>query len=371
MYYRTYAEISLGAIKQNANTLRQRIDKDVKIMAVVKADAYGHGASEVAPLLEEKVDYFGVAALEEAVALRQNGIKKPILVLSYSSPQQYDELLKYDISQTIYDLDNAKLLSVAAQKAGKTATVHIKIDTGMSRIGFADKEENFDVIKAVCSLKGIYVEGLFTHYAKADEGNSSFSKQQLERFKRFNSLLESKGVKIPVKHACNSAGTLTIAEKFNMVRIGILLYGLYPDERLKSFGLGLTPAMKIISHVVNVREVEKGDGISYGHAFTAKQKMKIATVCIGYADGYLRALSDKGRVIINGEYANVTGKVCMDLMMVDVTHIPDVKIGDRVIVMGKESSCEVTAEEMAEKSDTINYEIICAFKNRVKRIYKK
>ncbi len=371
MYYRTYAKISLGAIKQNASTLRRRIDKDVKIMAIVKADAYGHGAGEVASLLEERVDYFGVAALEEAVVLRQNGIKKPILILSYTSPKQYQELLEYDISQTIYDLDNARLLSAAAQKAKKKATVHIKLDTGMSRIGFVDKEESIAAIKAICSLKGVYVEGLFTHFAKADEENSNVSRMQLERFEKFNSILENEGIKIPVKHACNSAGTLTISEKFNMVRIGILLYGLYPEEGLKKYALPLIPAMEIISHVVNVREVHKGDAISYGHAFTAKHRMKIATVCIGYADGYPRALSDKGRVIIKGSYANVTGRVCMDLMMVDVTHIPGVKVGDQVIVMGKDSLCEVTAEEMAEKSGTINYEIICQFKNRVKRIYEK
>lgn len=371
MYYRTYAEISLTAIAHNARLLRQRTDKNVKIMAVVKADAYGHGAGEVAPLLEEKVDYFGVAALEEGVALRESGVKKPILILAYSSPEQYGELLKYDISQTVYDLDSARLLSAAAKKAGKTAKIHIKVDTGMSRIGFADRRENVAAIKEIYYLEGVFIEGVFTHFARADEEGGRFSKEQARRFESFISLLTDAGIRIPLKHACNSAGTLTIPEKYNMVRVGILLYGMYPDGILKNHSIELMPAMRIVSHIADVREIEKGVGVSYGHAFTAKKKMKTATVCIGYADGYPRSLSDKGRVIVGGKYANVIGKVCMDLMVIDVTDIPGVKAGDTVTVLGKDGELEVTAEEIAQKAGTINYEIICSFKNRVKRIYIK
>ena len=371
MYHRTYAKISLSAIKHNVDVIRERIDKDIKIMAVVKADAYGHGASEVVPVLEQKIDYLAVAALEEGISLRESGAKKPILILSYTSPEQYHELFKYDISQTIYDLNNAKLLSKAALKEKKTAKVHIKIDTGMSRIGFSDTKESMDAVKEICSLKGLYAEGIFTHFARADEEYENFSKIQVQRFEKFISILENDGINIPIKHACNSAGTLTVEKRFNMIRIGMLLYGMYPDEKLKENGLTLCPAMTIISHIADVHTIEKGVGISYSHAYITKKSIKTATVCIGYADGYSRALSNKGRVIINGKYANVIGRVCMDLMVVDITDIPDVKIGDTVTVLGKEGGLEITAEEIAKKSGTINYETICSFKNRVKRIYDK
>ncbi|HZK22031.1 MAG TPA: alanine racemase [Oscillospiraceae bacterium] len=371
MYYRTYAKISLSAIKHNVNAIRKSIDKDTKIMAVVKADAYGHGANEVAPILEEEVDYLAVAALEEGIDLRKSGAKKPILILSYTSPEQYHELFRHNISQTIYDLENAKLLSSAALKEGKTAKVHIKVDTGMSRIGFADTKESAAAVKEICRLKGLFVEGIFTHFARADEEYENFSKIQVQRFEKFISLLEKDGINIPIKHACNSAGTLTVDKKFNMIRIGMLLYGMYPDKRLKKSGLNLLPAMTILSHVADVHTIEKGVGVSYSHDYKTKKKIKAATVCIGYADGYSRALSNKGRVIINGKYASVIGRVCMDLMVVDITDIPNVKIGDTVTVLGKEGDIEVTADEIAEKSGTINYEIICSFKNRVKRIYEK
>lgn len=371
MYYRTYARISLGAIEHNIEVLRRNIDKDVRIMAVVKADAYGSGASEVAPLIESEVDYFGVAALEEAIILRESGVRKPILVLAYSSPEQYPELIKYDITQTIYDTENARLLSEAAVRAGKTANVHIAVDTGMSRIGFEDNEKNALQIKEICSYDNLNVEGLFTHLARADEEDQSCSERQVRRFEKFVCMLENYGINIPVKHICNSAGTLNIKNKFNMVRLGILLYGIYPDNNLKRYGLELIPSMEIISHVVDIREIEPGVGVSYGHTFVAKKKMKLATVCIGYADGYPRALSDKGRVIINGRYANVIGRVCMDLMMVDITGFDDVSIGESVTIMGKNGEAEITAEEIASLTGTINYEIICSFKNRVKRVYEK
>ncbi len=369
MYYRTYEEISLSAIGHNADALTQRLG-GVKIMAIVKADAYGCGADEIGPLLDKKVAYFGVAAIEEAVALRKSGVTKPILVLAYSSPEQYGELLDYNITQTIYDLENARLLSDAALSRGKKATVHIAVDTGMSRLGFIADKKSVPLIKEICTLPGLYTEGFFSHLARADEDNTSYSDNQVKRFENLVAALEEAGVRIPIKHICNSAGSLNVPEKFNMVRVGILLYGLYPDEKLKKYGLNLHLAMKIISHVVDVREIDAGVGVSYGHAFVSEKPMRLATVCIGYADGYPRALSDKGRVIVGGRYAKVVGRVCMDLMMVDITDIPNVKIGDSVTIMGQDGALYVSAEELAQLSGTINYEIICSFKNRVKRVYK-
>ncbi len=368
MYYRTYAEISLQAVEHNADLLAKRLN-DVTIMAVIKADAYGTGAEKIGPLLDSRVAYFGVAAIEEAVALREYGVKKPILVLAYSSPQQYGELLEFDITQAIYDIENARLLSEAALKRGKKATVHIVVDTGMSRLGFLPNQKSVEDVKKICALPGLYAEGIFSHLARADEDDHAYSDIQIKRFEDFVFELEKNGVNIPVKHICNSAGSLNVPQKFNMVRIGLLLYGLYPDEKLRRFGLDLQPAMKIVSHVVDVRDIEAGVGVSYGHAFVSEKPMRLATISIGYADGYPRALSDKGRVIVGGAYAKVVGRVCMDLMMVDVTDIPHVRIGDSVIILGHDGDLCVSAEELASLSGTINYEIICSFKNRVKRVY--
>lgn len=370
-YYRTYAEVDLGAIEHNLLQLQKKINPDVLSLAIVKADAYGHGAVGVAKSVQDKIDYFGIAELGEAVELRDAGVEKPILVLSYTSPYQYEELIKNELTQTIFNYDDAVALSRAAVKLSKIARVHIAVDTGMSRIGFFCNDESVETVKRINDLPNIYIEGIFSHYACADSPERSTTDRQTEVFKNFINKLENKGVYIPIKHLCNSAGLLTADDQFNMVRLGIVLYGLYPDKCVNDGSLDLKPAMKIVSHVIHVKEVPSGSGVGYGHTYFTDRPTRIATVCIGYADGYSRTLSNKGRVIINGEYAPVIGRVCMDQLMVDVTELSEVNVGDEVTVMGADGENAVTAEEIANLTGTVNYEVVCQFQKRVTILHCK
>ncbi len=369
-YYRTYAEIDLAAIRNNITELKKKLCDGVLTLATVKADAYGHGAVGVAVSIQSMVDYFGIAELWEAVELREAGVTKPILVLSYTSPYQYETLILNELTQTIFNYNDAVELSKAAVKLNKIARVHIAIDTGMSRIGFFCNDESVETVKKINDLPNIFIEGMFSHYACADCPDTSTTEKQTALFKDFNEKLLNRGIKIPIKHICNSAGSLTRSEQFDMVRLGLVLYGLYPDECVNDGSVNLTPAMKIVSHIIHVKEVPEGSGVSYGHTYFSKRKTKIATVCIGYADGYSRQFSNKGRVLINGEFANVIGRVCMDQLMVDVTDLKDVKVGDEVIILGSDGKNKITAEELAEMTGTINYEIICQFQKRVTIIQK-
>lgn len=369
-YFRTYASVDIGAIKHNLAQVKSKLNKDVLSLAIVKADAYGHGAVGVAKAITHQVDYFGIAELNEAVELREAGVDKPILVLSYTSPYLYETLILNELTQTIFNYDDAVELSKAAVRLNKIARVHIAVDTGMSRIGFFCNRESVEIVKRINDLPNIYIEGIFSHYACADCEDRSTTVRQTEIFKDFIKSLEDRGINIPIKHLCNSAGILTCDEMFNMVRIGIILYGLYPDEFVIDGSIDLKPAMKIVSHVIHVKEVPAGSGVSYGHTYFTDEPTRIATVCIGYADGYSRSLSNKGRVLINGEYAPVIGRVCMDQLMVDVTHLTDVKVGDEVVILGKDGSNEITAEELAELTGTINYEVVCQFQKRVTILQK-
>ncbi len=364
-YYRTYAEISLDAIESNLKSLKGKLKRDVLTLAIVKADAYGHGAVGVSKAIQDKVDYFGIAELMEAVELRDAGVKKPILVLSYTSPYLYESLIKNELTQTIFNYDDAVALSQAAVRLNKIARVHIAVDTGMSRIGFFCNADSVETVKRINDLPNIYIEGIFSHYACADCEDRSTTQAQTQVFKSFIAALSKRGVEIPIKHLCNSAGLLTCDEQFNMVRMGIVLYGLYPDPCVIDGSVKLEPAMKIVSHIVHVKDVPEGSGVSYGHTYFTKNKTRIATVCIGYADGYSRLLSNKGSVLINGEYAPVIGRVCMDQLMVDVSSLKDVKVGDEVVILGKDGNNEITAEELAELTGTINYEVVCQFQKRV------
>lgn len=369
-YFRTYASVDIGAIKRNLAAVKSKLNKDVLSLAIVKADAYGHGAVGVSKAITDKVDYFGIAELNEAVELREAGVDKPILVLSYTSPYLYETLILNELTQTIFNYDDAVELSKAAVRLNKIARVHIAVDTGMSRIGFFCNSESVEIVKRINDLPNIYIEGIFSHYACADCEDRSTTERQTEIFKNFIKSLEERGINIPIKHLCNSAGILTCDEMFNMVRIGIILYGLYPDEFVNDGSISLEPAMKIVSHVIHVKEVPAGSGVSYGHTYFTDKTTRIATVCIGYADGYSRTLSNKGRVIINGEYAPVIGRVCMDQLMVDVSHLSNVNVGDEVVILGKGGNKEITAEELAELTGTINYEVVCQFQKRVTIIHK-
>lgn len=370
-YYRTYAAIDLDAIAHNLTELKKKIKKGVLSLAIVKADAYGHGAVGVAKAIQDEVDYFGIAELGEAVELREAGVKKPILVLSYTSPYQYESLVKYELTQTIFNYDDAVALSKAAVKLNKIARAHIAVDTGMSRIGFFCNAESVETVKRINDLPNIYIEGIFSHYACADCVERETTNKQTQVFKDFIAQLESRGMYIPIKHLCNSAGILSVDEQFDMVRLGIVMYGLYPDECVNDGSINLKPAMKIVSHVSHVKEVPAGSGVSYGHTYFTDRPTRIATVCIGYADGYSRSLSNKGRVLINGKYAPVIGRVCMDQLMVDVTALNDVSVGDAVVLLGTDGENSITAEDIAELTDTINYEVVCQFQKRVTILHYK
>ena len=368
-YHRSFVRVDLAAIRSNFDALKGILAPETKTMAIVKANAYGHGSVRVARELEGKADYFAVAALEEAMELRENGIKTPILILAYTSPSQYEELINNDIATTIYSFDEAKLLSVTAEKLGKKAVIHIAVDTGMGRIGFFDNEESIGTIEKISELPFIEIEGIFTHFACADMSDKTSAFSQKERFDKFISMLESRNINIPIKHASNSAAIIDLDCRYDMVRMGIALYGLYPSNEVMAERIALTPSMEVVSHVIHIKDVEPGIGISYGHTYVTAEKCRIATVCIGYADGFNRAFSNKGYVLINGKKAPITGRVCMDQIMVDITDIDDVRVGDDVIIMGESCGATITAEALGEMCGSFNYEVICTFMPRVTRVY--
>ena len=368
-YYRCFAAINLNAIENNLSALKPYIKKGVKTLAVVKADAYGHGSVRVALHIEDKVDYFGVACTQEAMELRDAGIKKPILVLSYTAPVLYDKLIEKDITATIYNYDEASKLSDVALAKGKKAKIHIAVDTGMGRIGFMPDEASADVIKKISNLDGIILEGIFSHYACADCEDKADANEQTKLFDAFIELLEKKNVDIPIKHICNSAGTIDFDSQYDMCRIGIALYGLYPSEEMDKSKISLTPAMEIAGHVVHIKEVAEGFKIGYGHIYKAPSSRKIATVSIGYADGFNRCLTNQGYVLINGKKAAVVGKVCMDMIMVDITDIDNVELGCHAVILGENEGERITAEQLGDMANSFNYEVVCNFMPRVKRVY--
>lgn len=368
-YHRSFVRVDLSAIRSNFDALKACLAAETKTMAIVKANAYGHGSVRVAKELESRADYFAVAALEEAMELRENGIKNPILILAYTSSSQYEELINNNIIATIYSLDEAELLSQTAEKLGKKAVIHVAVDTGMGRIGFSDCEESAEIIEKISALPGIEIEGVFTHFACADMSDKTSALRQKERFDSFISLLESKNINIPIRHASNSAAIIDLDCHYDMVRMGISLYGLYPSDEVMAERIKLTPAMEVVSHVIHIKDVEPGIGISYGHTYVTAEKRRIATVCIGYADGFNRAFSNKGYVLINGKKAPITGRVCMDQIMVDVTDIDDVRVGDDAIIMGENHGATITAEELGAMCGSFNYEVICTFMPRVTRVY--
>ena len=370
-YLRCYAEISLKAIGHNIAEVRKRLDPGVKLLAVIKADAYGHGAVRVGKYLEDRADYFAVATAEEAMELREQGIRLPVLVLGYISPAQYGEVLDYQITQTVYSLETAEKLSEASVKAGCVTKVHAAVDTGMTRIGFHATEEDADQVAALSRLPGLELEGMFTHFSCADQKDKTYCGLQLEKFERMAELLRQRGVRIPLKHVCNSAGIMEFDDfRFDMVRSGIVTYGLYPSEEVDKSRLDLIPALSWKSHVIHVQDVAPGMGVSYGATYvTERPCTRIATVSAGYADGYPRALSNRGRVLIHGQFAPILGRVCMDQMMVDVSHIPEVKMEDVATLIGQDGKNRISIEEVADPAARFNYEMACGISSRVRRIY--
>lgn len=369
MYNRIYAEINVDNIRHNIVTVKALNKPDIKVLSVIKADAYGHGAVELAGRLGDLSDWFGVATVDEAVELRKAGIDHPILVIGYTADDDYDRIIEYNITQTVYSVSDAKLLAQAARAKGQTARVHIKVDTGMTRIGFQVTEEDADAAAAIAGLDGMYVEGIFTHYAKADEKDKTYAAGQKKEFLRFLDMLAKRGVNPEIKHIDNSAGAMELCDnEFDMIRLGIAMYGLYPSEEVDK-SVYIKPAMMLKAHVAHIKTVPKGRGISYGWTYVTDRPTRIATITAGYADGYPRAMSNIGRVIINGRYAPVIGRVCMDQFMVDVTDIDDVKVKDEVILIGSQGKACVPVEEVAEPAASFNYELVCNIARRVPRVY--
>lgn len=371
---RAWAEINLDNIAHNVLEIRRITSKKAEIMGVVKADAYGHGVMEVAKtLLDNGVTHLAVSMLDEAIQLRKYGISVPILVLSYTDPVRAEEVIQYGITQTVFSHDLARALSEAACRLNKKVKIHIKIDTGMTRVGFMPGYSAVKNVVEISRLPGIIIEGLFSHFASADEKDKSYTYMQFERFMSIWTELSRIGVHIPIKHICNSAAVIMFPEMhMDMVRPGIILYGLYPSEEVDKSRIDLRPAMSLKANVILVKDVEKDTSISYGRIFTTLRESKIATIPIGYADGYTRLLNGKGRVLINGEIAPIVGRICMDQCMVDVTELTsDVKVGDEVVLFGKQGEREIKVEEVASQIGTVNYEVVCIVGKRIPRVYLK
>ena len=371
-YLRCYAEIALEAIGHNIREVKKRLPEGVKLLGVVKANAYGHGAVPVASYLENQVDYFATATIEEAVELRENGISAPILILGYVSPSQYGDLVEYDITQTIDSYAQALALEKEAARQNRKAKAHLAVDTGMTRIGFQVTEHDADVAAKIADLPHIELEGMFTHFSCADQEDKTYCSMQMEKYDKMTALLAERGVTIPLRHICNSAGIMEFDDhRFEMVRSGIITYGIYPSEEVKKERLDLIPALSWKSHVIHVKEVGPGIGVSYGATYVTEKPMtRIATVSAGYADGYPRALSNQGCVLIHGKKAPIIGRICMDQMMVDVTDIPDVQVEDVVTLVGTDGDETITIEEIANPAARFDYEMLCDISSRVTRVYK-
>ena len=368
-YRRVVSKIDMDAILHNFDEVKNKLKDETKILSVLKADGYGHNAVQVAKMLKDKTDYFGVSIIEEAVELRKNGINNPILIFGYTSPDQFEELIKNNIDQTIFQLDVAQKLSSVASALGIIAKIHIEVDTGMRRTGFKACAESLEAIKMISELPYVEIEGIFTHFACADFSDKTTQNAQRKQFIDFLNELEKNGVKIPLKHACNSAAVVDDDDYFDLVRAGILLYGLFPSDEVHKEKLNLIPAMELKTHVIFIKTVEAGCGVSYGQTYVTGRETKIATLPVGYADGYPRALSSKGRVIIKGKYAPIIGRICMDLMMVDITDIDGVEVEDDVILIGSDGHISISAEEIGALSESFNYEIICGISKRVPKAF--
>ena len=369
MYHRTYVNIDLDAINFNIDNVLKKLDGRAKLLAVIKANAYGHGAVEVGRALADKCDFFGVACVDEAMELVNAGIKNDILVLGRVSAYNYENVVKHNIRIPIFTLEDAKALSEVAVRNNKTALFHFCVDTGMSRIGFQVNDESADICTEICALPNIKAEGLFSHFATADEKDLTKAIAQRDKFVKFANMLEDRGIKIPIKHINNSAGIMVFDEMFDMVRSGIITYGLYPSADVDESLIDIKPAMEWKSHISHIKTLEKGREISYGGTFTTTRDTVVATIPVGYADGYPRCLSNIGRVIINGHYANILGRVCMDQFMVDVTDIPDVKLEDEVILVGRQGDSVLSMEEVSNNAHSFNYELPCRVALRVPRLY--
>lgn len=369
MYYRTQLNIDLDAIEYNYNSTRAKLPEGCKLLGVVKADSYGNGSVEISKFLDDKCDFFGVACIEEAMELKNAGVKSPVLILGKVSHHFFDLVVANKIRIPIFSLEDAKKLSDEAVKQNKNIPFHFCVDTGMSRIGFQVNESEADIAKEICSLPNIYAEGLFSHFATADCEDLSRALAQREKYDEFVKMLEDRGITIPIKHLNNSAGIMNFDKFYDMCRMGIILYGLYPSDEVDEALLDIKPVMSWTSHISHIKTLEVGREISYGGTYKCAEPRVIATVPVGYADGYPRALSNKGCVLICGKRANIVGRVCMDQFMVDVTDIPEAEIDSVVTLIGTDNGETLTCEEVSELAYSFNYELPCRVAKRVPRIY--
>ena len=363
----TRVKIDLDAIAENMDAIREKAG--VPVMAVVKADAYGHGAVQVARLLQGKCAFFCVSSILEAMELRQAGLTTPILILGYTPVEAFPTAIREGIRPTIYRMEDAEALSKAAQLLELPARFHFAVDTGMSRIGFQVTESDADVCARIANLPGLYAEGLFSHFATADCADLSRAEAQAQRFAEFDEMLRVRGVKIPIRHLNNSAGLMNFATPYEMVRSGIITYGMYPSDEVDPGLLALRPALQWLSRVTHVKTLPAGREISYGGTYVTKSDTVVATIPVGYADGYRRNLSGKFYVLIRGQKAPILGRICMDQMMVDVTHIPGAAVGDQVTLVGSDGGETIAMEEISAQADSFNYEFVCGISRRVPRQY--
>jgi alanine racemase len=371
---RAWAEIDLDCISFNIAQVRRIVGPRTEIMAVVKADAYGHGVMDtVQTMLDAGVSRLAVSMVDEALQLRQFGVDVPILVLGYTDPRRAGEVLRGGITQTVFSHDLAEALSEAAGAEGRAARIHVKIDTGMSRVGFMPGYSAVKDVVAISRLPGIVIEGIFTHFSSADEQDPAFTDHQFELFESILSELNRIGVMIPLRHAANSAGVFAHRlTALDMVRPGIVLYGLLPDRHVRTGGIVLKPAMSLKAHVILVKEIAAGTPVSYGRKWAAERTSRIATIPIGYADGYSRLFTNRARVLVNGQHAPIVGAVCMDQCMVDVTDVNgEVKTGDEVVLFGAQGGKRIEVEELAALAGTIPYEIVCLIGKRIPRVYRR
>ena len=365
----TYVTIDLDCIARNFDAVQAKAG--VPVMVVVKADAYGHGAVQIARQLQDRCAFFGVSSISEALELRRGGIRTPILILGHTPSAAFGLAVEQDIRPSIFSLEGAKKLSEEACRQGKTAAFHFALDTGMSRIGFQADEQAADDCAEAARLPGVFAEGLFSHFATADCADLTKARAQAELFDRFVDMLKERGLQIPICHLDNSAGVMNFSRHYDMVRSGIVTYGLYPSEEVEKNLLALEPAMVWRSRITHVKTLPAGREISYGGTFVTDKPTVVATVPVGYADGYRRSLSGKFYVLVHGVKAPILGRICMDQMMVDVSNVPDVAVGNKVVLMGEDRGQRITAQELAEAAGTFPYELICGISRRVPRYYRQ
>ncbi|MGO5072509.1 alanine racemase [Clostridium sporogenes] len=367
-----WAEIDLDNLQYNLKQIK-KICGNKEIIGVIKANAYGHGAMEIAPtLLENGVSRLAVAVLSEAMELRMSGVKEPIMILGYTPWALGDMLLDNDIEQSVYSYNDALELSRIAVLKRKILKIHIVVDTGMGRIGFLPTKESVENVYKISKLPNIKIEGVFSHLSSADELDKDYTLYQMNKYNQFINKLEEKNIQVPIKHIANSAAIIDLeSTHLDAVRAGIIMYGYYPSNYVLKNNTKLKPVMSLKTSIVHIKKISSGEYISYGRTFKTEKESIIATLPIGYADGYNRLLSNKGKVIVNGKLAPVIGRVCMDQCMIDVTSIGDLKVGDVVTIMGEESGVSYTAEDIASEIGTISYEVICNVNKRVPRVYKK